>query len=58
MSASLHKISTLQNGAKIVTRTMEDTESVTVSFFFGRGRPLREYEDRIWCGAFPRALAI
>ncbi len=33
----MHKISTLSNGAKIVTRTMSDTESVTVSFFIGAG---------------------
>ncbi len=33
----LHKISTLQNGLKVVTRTMEDTESVTVCFFVGAG---------------------
>ncbi len=38
----LHKISILSNGAKVVTRTMEDTESVTVAFFVGAGG---RYED-------------
>lgn len=37
MSEQLHKISVLSNGAKIVTRTMDDTESVTVAFFIGAG---------------------
>lgn len=38
----LHKISQLHNGARIITRTMEDTESVTVCFFVGAGG---RYED-------------
>lgn len=42
MAEQLHKISVLSNGAKIVTRTMDDTESVTVSFFIGAGG---RYED-------------
>lgn len=42
MSIGLHKISTLSNGVKVVTRTMDDTESVTVSFFVGAGG---RYED-------------
>lgn len=42
MSSNLHKISVLSNGAKIVTRTMDDTESVTVAFFIGAGG---RYED-------------
>ena len=42
MSSTLHKISTLKNGTKIITRTMDDTESVTVSFFIGAGG---RYED-------------
>ena len=42
MAASLHKISTLQNGVRVVTRTMDDTESVTVAFFVGAGG---RYED-------------
>ncbi len=42
MGASLHKISTLQNGVRVVTRTMDDTESVTVAFFVGAGG---RYED-------------
>lgn len=37
MSNGLHKISILPNGAKIVTRTMDDTESVTAAFFIGAG---------------------
>lgn len=40
--SKLHKISTLSNGVKIVTRTMDDTESVTVAFFVGAGG---RYED-------------
>jgi len=42
MNNNLHKISVLSNGAKIVTRTMDDTESVTVAFFIGAGG---RYED-------------
>ncbi len=42
MGASLHKISTLTNGVRIITRTMDDTESVTVAFFVGAGG---RYED-------------
>lgn len=42
MSLGLHKISTLRNGVKIVTRTMDDTQSVTVAFFVGAGG---RYED-------------
>ncbi len=42
MKNNLHKISTLSNGVKIVTRTMDDTESVTVAFFVGAGG---RYED-------------
>ncbi len=42
MAASLHKISTLHNGVRVVTRTMDDTESVTVAFFVGAGG---RYED-------------
>lgn len=42
MGGLLHKISILSNGAKVVTRTMEDTESVTVAFFIGAGG---RYED-------------
>jgi len=42
MSTSLHKISTLKNGVKVITKTMDDTESVTVAFFIGAGG---RYED-------------
>lgn len=42
MSNTLHKITILSNGARVVTRTMEDTESVTVAFFVGAGG---RYED-------------
>lgn len=42
MSSPIHKITILSNGAKVVTRTMEDTESVTVAFFVGAGG---RYED-------------
>lgn len=42
MSGNLHKISILSNGVRLVTKTMEDTESVTVAFFVGAGG---RYED-------------
>lgn len=42
MNNNLHKISTLNNGVRVVTRTMDDTESVTVAFFVGAGG---RYED-------------
>lgn len=42
MKNNLHKISVLSNGVKVVTRTMEDSESVTVAFFVGAGG---RYED-------------
>ena len=38
----MHKIDTLPNGVRIVTREMHDSESVTVSFFIGAGG---RYED-------------
>lgn len=38
----MHEITELSNGLRIVTRTMSDTESVTVNFFIGAGG---RYED-------------